>query len=91
MDERAALAGVLVVTAYGMVDRKEMRRIWHAWRGDRAGGAGTDNCPPQSDNDARIIVQNGSRFEQTMLVEPRNLEETGFITWSFSKEEPRFI
>jgi SulP family sulfate permease len=33
---KAALAGVLVVTAYGMVDRKTMRRIWHASRGDSA-------------------------------------------------------
>ncbi|MFQ5615279.1 MAG: SulP family inorganic anion transporter [Anaerolineales bacterium] len=31
---RAALAGALILTAYGMVDRKEMRRIWHASRGD---------------------------------------------------------
>jgi SulP family sulfate permease len=33
---RAALAGVLVVTAYGMVDRSEMKRIWYASRGDSA-------------------------------------------------------
>ncbi len=31
---RAALAGVLLVTAYGMVDRKEIRRIWRTSRGD---------------------------------------------------------
>jgi SulP family sulfate permease len=31
---RSALAGVLLVTAYGMVDRREMRRIWHASFGD---------------------------------------------------------
>ncbi len=31
---RTALAGVLIVTAYGMIDRKEMRRIWNASRGD---------------------------------------------------------
>ena len=31
---RAGLAGVLMVTAYRMVDRKEMFRIWHSTRGD---------------------------------------------------------
>jgi SulP family sulfate permease len=31
---RSALAGVLLVTAYGLVDRREMRRIWHASFGD---------------------------------------------------------
>lgn len=31
---RSALAGVLIVTAYGMIDRKEMVRIWQASRGD---------------------------------------------------------
>ena len=31
---RAALAGVLIVTAYGMVDRAEMARIWQGTRGD---------------------------------------------------------
>ncbi|MDM8518833.1 SulP family inorganic anion transporter [Anaerolineales bacterium HSG6] len=31
---RTALAGVLMVTAYRMVDRKEMRRIWNASSGD---------------------------------------------------------
>lgn len=31
---RTALAGVLIVTAYGMVDRKAMKRIWHTSRGD---------------------------------------------------------
>lgn len=31
---RAALAGVLIVAAYGMIDRKEMVRIWYASRGD---------------------------------------------------------
>jgi SulP family sulfate permease len=33
---RAALAGVLVLTAYSMVDRREMMRIWHASLGDSA-------------------------------------------------------
>lgn len=33
---RAALAGTLIVTAYSMVDRKAMRRIWRASRGDAA-------------------------------------------------------
>lgn len=33
---RSALAGVLIVTAYGMVDRREMRRIWRTSRGDSA-------------------------------------------------------
>ncbi len=33
---KAALAGVLVMTAYGMVDRKTMHRIWHSSRGDSA-------------------------------------------------------
>ncbi|MCA9969888.1 MAG: STAS domain-containing protein, partial [Anaerolineales bacterium] len=33
---RTALAGVLVVTAYKMIDRKEMRRIWRTSRGDTA-------------------------------------------------------
>jgi SulP family sulfate permease len=33
---RAALAGVLMVTAYQMVDRKEMKRIWHTSKGDSA-------------------------------------------------------
>ncbi|MCB0155126.1 MAG: STAS domain-containing protein [Anaerolineae bacterium] len=33
---RAALAGVLMVTAYGMIDRVEMKRIWLASRGDSA-------------------------------------------------------
>jgi SulP family sulfate permease len=31
---RAALAGVLIVTAYGMIDRKEIIRIWQGARGD---------------------------------------------------------
>ncbi len=31
---RAALAGVLMVTAYGMVDRAEFARIWQGTRGD---------------------------------------------------------
>jgi len=31
---RAALAGVLMVAAYGMIDRKAMKRIWHTSRGD---------------------------------------------------------
>jgi len=31
---RAALAGVLLVTAYGMIDRKEIVRIWRGTRGD---------------------------------------------------------
>jgi SulP family sulfate permease len=31
---RAALAGVLMVTAYSMVDRAEIRRIWHGARSD---------------------------------------------------------
>jgi len=31
---RAALAGVLLVTAYGMVDRQEMKKILHTSRGD---------------------------------------------------------
>lgn len=31
---RAGLAGVIMVTAYYMIDRKEMRRIFHASRGD---------------------------------------------------------
>jgi SulP family sulfate permease len=31
---KAALAGVLIVTAYNMVDRKEIARIWHGTRGD---------------------------------------------------------
>lgn len=31
---RAALAGVLMVTAYGMIDRAEITRIWHGARGD---------------------------------------------------------
>ncbi|MCB9101540.1 MAG: STAS domain-containing protein [Anaerolineales bacterium] len=31
---RAALAGVLMVAAYGMVDRKAMKRIWYTSRGD---------------------------------------------------------
>jgi SulP family sulfate permease len=31
---RTALAGVLIVTAYGMIDRAEIRRIWHSTRGD---------------------------------------------------------
>jgi SulP family sulfate permease len=33
---RSALAGVLLVTAYGMVDQREMGRIWHASFGDSA-------------------------------------------------------
>ncbi len=33
---RTALAAVLIVTAYGMVDRKEMVRIWNSARGDAA-------------------------------------------------------
>ncbi len=33
---RAALAGVLMVTAYQMVDRKEMKRIWYTSKGDSA-------------------------------------------------------
>jgi sulfate permease, SulP family len=31
---RAALAGVLILTAYGMIDGKEMVRIWRGARGD---------------------------------------------------------
>ena len=31
---RAALSGVLLVMAYGMIDRKEMARIWRGARGD---------------------------------------------------------
>jgi SulP family sulfate permease len=31
---KAALASVLIVTAYSMVDRKEMKRIWQSSRGD---------------------------------------------------------
>jgi SulP family sulfate permease len=31
---RTALAGVLIITAYGMVDRQEMKRIWKASLGD---------------------------------------------------------
>ncbi|MBU1660171.1 MAG: STAS domain-containing protein [Chloroflexi bacterium] len=31
---RSALAGVLMVTAYGMIDRQEMARIWRGTRGD---------------------------------------------------------
>lgn len=31
---RAALAGVLLLVAYGLVDRKEMTRIWRGARGD---------------------------------------------------------
>ncbi len=31
---RAALAGVLMVTSYGMINRKEIVRIWHGTRGD---------------------------------------------------------
>lgn len=33
---KAALAGVLIVTSYGMVDRKEMKRIWRSSLGDSA-------------------------------------------------------
>ena len=33
---RAALAGVIVMTAYGMIDRAEMKRIWRTSRGDSA-------------------------------------------------------
>lgn len=33
---RTVLAGVLMVTAYGMVDLQEMKRIWQASRGDSA-------------------------------------------------------
>jgi SulP family sulfate permease len=33
---RTALAGVLILTAYRMVDRREMKRIWHASVGDSA-------------------------------------------------------
>jgi SulP family sulfate permease len=31
---RTALAGILIVTASGMIDRREMVRIWHGARGD---------------------------------------------------------
>ncbi|MCB0153738.1 MAG: STAS domain-containing protein [Anaerolineae bacterium] len=31
---RTALAGVLIVTAYGMIDQAEIRRIWRSTRGD---------------------------------------------------------
>jgi SulP family sulfate permease len=31
---RTALAGMLILAAYGMVDRKEMQRIWRGARGD---------------------------------------------------------
>ncbi len=31
----AALAGVLILTAYGLIDRKEIVRIWHGGHGDR--------------------------------------------------------
>ncbi len=30
-----ALAGVIIVTAYGLIERKEMQRIWHSNHGDR--------------------------------------------------------
>lgn len=33
---RTALAGVLLVTAYGMIDTKEITRIWNGARGDAA-------------------------------------------------------
>ncbi len=33
---RAALAGVLMISAYGLIDRKEMARIWRGARGDAA-------------------------------------------------------
>ncbi|HEX6386782.1 MAG TPA: sulfate permease [Anaerolineae bacterium] len=33
---RTALAGVLILTAYGMVDRREIARIWRGARGDAA-------------------------------------------------------
>jgi SulP family sulfate permease len=33
---RTALAGVLIITAYGMVDRKEIARIWRGARDDAA-------------------------------------------------------
>lgn len=33
---RAALAGVLIVTAYGIIDRQEIIRIWRGARGDAA-------------------------------------------------------
>ncbi|UCC89816.1 MAG: sulfate permease [Anaerolineales bacterium] len=33
---RAALAGVLIVTAYGMIDRREIARIWRGARNDAA-------------------------------------------------------
>jgi SulP family sulfate permease len=36
---RAALAGVLIITAYGMIDLKEMVRIWRGARGDAVYGA----------------------------------------------------
>ncbi len=31
---RTALAGVLIITAYGMIDRAEIKRIWQGTRGD---------------------------------------------------------
>jgi len=31
-----ALAGVIILTAYGLIDRKEMARIWHSGHGDRS-------------------------------------------------------
>jgi SulP family sulfate permease len=33
---RAALAGILILTAFGMIDRKEMVRIWRGAHGDAA-------------------------------------------------------
>lgn len=33
---RAALAGVLIVTAYGLIDRAEIKRIWRGAHGDAA-------------------------------------------------------
>ncbi len=33
---RAALAGVIIITAYGMVDREKMKRIWQSSLGDSA-------------------------------------------------------
>ncbi len=32
----ASLAGVLIITAYGMIDREEIARIWHSHPGDAA-------------------------------------------------------
>jgi SulP family sulfate permease len=33
---RSALSAVILITAYGMIDRAELKRIWHGHRGDAA-------------------------------------------------------